>query len=82
LNKAPDEDRKNLTQHLSTILNNPEKVLLFYYLLAFPYKLKAIHNQYFESGLIHSGLVNYELLRAVAPEIFPPLDLNSMRPII
>ena len=82
LSKSSDENRKRLTQHLSTILNDPEKVLLFYFFLAYPYKLKAIHNQYFESGLIHSGLVNYELLRAVDPEIYPPLDLNSTKPII
>lgn len=72
-----------LLKHLQTTLPTHEKALLFYYLLAKPYKLKVLpREKYLKSGLVQDADISYDVLRVFAPDLFEPLKPNEVTPIL
>jgi hypothetical protein len=72
-----------LIKHLQTTLPTYEKSLLFYYLLANPYKFDGLpREKYLKSGLVQNADISYDVLRTFAPDLYEPLNPDHMTPII
>ncbi len=72
-----------LISHLEATLPVYEKSLLFYYLLAKPYKFNGLpREKYLKSGLVQDADISYDVLRTFAPDLYPPLNPDELTPIL
>ncbi len=68
----------DLINHLAATLPVYEKSLLFYYLLANSNKFNDLpREKYLKSGLVQDADIPYDVLRAFAPDLFAPLNLED-----